>query len=195
MANQGVEGAERVEQSPADRGRRTRSRWRWVVWGLVVLIIAGGIVALAIHWQERTLRNAQRELREGDPWRTLALVSYFLDAHPEHGGALALKARALCLTGQTKAAIKLYEKVGAATAEDVHAWRARVPAAAVLVPHLAAARAGSERGARQCRRPARDHGLPHSAGTVAGGFRECLAVVPTARPGGKGFGLAGGDSP
>jgi tetratricopeptide (TPR) repeat protein len=86
------------------------------------LVAAGGIIALALYWQDRTLRAAQRELQDGDPQRALALVSYFLDAHPEHGGALALKARALSVTGQAAAAIELYEEVGAATVEDLHAW-------------------------------------------------------------------------
>ncbi len=68
------------------------------------------------------LREAQRELQNGDPERALGLVNYFLDTHPEHGRALALKARALTATGRANEAVELYEKVGAASAEDVHAW-------------------------------------------------------------------------
>src|SRR3990167_5439818 len=122
MEIQSVDGVEPDEQSPGDRGRQTRSRWRWAVLSCVTLVAAGGIIALALYWQDRTLRAARRELQDGDPQRALALVSYFLDAHPEHGGALALKARALSVTGQANAAIELYEEVGAATVEDLHAW-------------------------------------------------------------------------
>jgi len=110
------------EMAPDDRGSQSRSRWQW----LAATVVALGIVSLGIagvlYWQERTLRAAQRELHEGNPRRALGLVAYFLDAHPEHGGALALKARALCANGQTTEAIELYERMGAATAEDLHVW-------------------------------------------------------------------------
>ncbi len=102
--------------------RRRRSRWRWVAWSAFALVVAGIVVALVLAWQERMLRAARRELEQGDPRRALALVSYFLDTHPDHGEARALKARALSQTGRAAEAVALYEQVGAATVDDVHAW-------------------------------------------------------------------------
>ena len=78
--------------APQERGRKRPSWRRWIAWSFVAVVAAGAVIALTLYWQESTLREARRDLGDGDPQRALALVSYFLDAHPEHGGALALKA-------------------------------------------------------------------------------------------------------
>jgi tetratricopeptide (TPR) repeat protein len=101
---------------------RPQPRRRRLLWAVVALAAAGGIVFAVLHWQERTLREAQRELQQGNSRRALALVNYFLESHPNHGPALALKARVLSVGGRPQEAVELYEEVGAATTEDLHAW-------------------------------------------------------------------------
>jgi hypothetical protein len=90
METQGVEVVTPLSQEPDARAAGGRQRWRWAVRFAVALVAAGALVALALAWQERTLRAAQQELEQGNPQRALALVSYFLDAHPNHGRARAL---------------------------------------------------------------------------------------------------------
>lgn len=122
MEHAGEMGIGPAEQPTGDGTARPRRLRRWLVGLVAALVVAGGIAALVLRWQERTLHQAKRELASGNPQRALALVSYFLESHPEHGRAMALQARAFCATGRTEAAIGLYEKVGAATVEDLHAW-------------------------------------------------------------------------
>lgn len=52
------------------------------------------------------------------------LVNYFLDSHPQHSRALALKARILVRSDppQDAEAIRIFESIGAATADDLYAW-------------------------------------------------------------------------
>jgi tetratricopeptide (TPR) repeat protein len=101
---------------------RKRARWKWATWPLLVVVIAGGLTVLALRWQERELIKANRELAQGDARRALALASYFLDRHPDHTRAQAVKARALCAVGQPEEAVEIYERIGAATLDDMHAW-------------------------------------------------------------------------
>lgn len=123
VAGPKTDGKEIEEPKPAGAAQsKRRFRMRWLILCLIVLAAAAGAAGLVLYWQEGELREAQRELHSGDPERALALVTYFLDSHPEHGRALALKARALTAIGRAGEAIELYEKVGAASAEDVHAW-------------------------------------------------------------------------
>lgn len=105
---------------------------------LVVVSVAGALaVALGAEWwQEWPLRKARTALAAGDAARAVALTDYFLDAHPDHGEASALKARSLMARGEarvgqgdTRGAVEdarvaagLYDRVGAATPDDMHAW-------------------------------------------------------------------------
>jgi tetratricopeptide (TPR) repeat protein len=52
----------------------------------------------------------------------LALVSYFLESHPGHDQALAVKARALSDLGQAEQALALYDQVGAKTPAETLSW-------------------------------------------------------------------------
>jgi tetratricopeptide (TPR) repeat protein len=124
MEHAGEMGMAPAAQPTGDGTSRPQPRRlrRWLLGLVAALVVACAVTALVLRWQERTLHQAEHELASGDPQRALALVSYFLESHPEHNRAMALQARAFSATGQTGAAIALYEKVGAATVEDLHAW-------------------------------------------------------------------------
>ncbi len=73
-------------------------------------------------WQDRPLRAAEDELARGNAPRALALAEYYLDLHPASGRAESARARALVGLGKGKEAGEIYERVGAATADDLVAW-------------------------------------------------------------------------
>ena len=73
------------------------------------------------------------------PARALALVSYFLDSHPEHGGALALKARALERERPAPARRSNYTKGRGCDRGRPARLGAVLSVAAVVVARLAAA--------------------------------------------------------
>lgn len=104
---------------------------------IVVSVGAALAIAMGVQWsQEWPLRKARTALAAGDANRAVALTDYFLDGHPGHGEAAALKARALMARGEARVAlgdsraavedarvaIGIYDRVGAATPDDMHAW-------------------------------------------------------------------------
>lgn len=73
-------------------------------------------------WQDGPLRDAEAELARGNAPRALALAEYYLDLHPGSGRAEADRARALSALGRADEAIAAYQRVGAATPEELRAW-------------------------------------------------------------------------
>lgn len=97
--------------------------------GLGRLALAAAVLGVALGttlgwqwWQERPLRAAEMELARGNAPRALALAEYFLDLHPGSGRAEAARARALVSLGKGAEASAIYERIGAATADDLVAW-------------------------------------------------------------------------
>lgn len=88
-----------------------------LVGGMLTLIVVFGV----LWWHDRSLREAESALERGEPKYALYLVTKFLEKQPEQTRALALNARALVALGRSAEAISLFERVGAASAEDVHA--------------------------------------------------------------------------
>lgn len=104
---------------------------------VAVSVGAALAIAMGVQWsQEWPLRKARTALAAGEASRAVALTDYFLDGHPGHGEAAALKARALMARGEARVAlgdtrsavddarvaIGIYDRVGAATPDDMHAW-------------------------------------------------------------------------
>ena len=107
-----------------DGGESRRSNpWRrWWVRGSLVIGFAV-LVTLAMQvWQERSLHQARTALSEGDLKYAHFLLTRFLRQHPGHEEASALQARTLVLMGDVDGAMQLFGEVGAASAEDLHAW-------------------------------------------------------------------------
>jgi len=110
--------------TPAKRGLPFRGRrgWQLLAVGAGTVLVAIG-VALGLNlWQERDLARADQALRTGDARRALALSEYFLETHPDHARGEALRARALVAAGRPTEAIAVFERIGGATAEEMHAW-------------------------------------------------------------------------
>lgn len=90
---------------------------------LAISLVGAAVVVGAATWmQEDSLRDAEQALDQNDPERALALVSYFLETNPSHDQALAVKARALADLGDAEEALKLYDRIGAATPAEMHSW-------------------------------------------------------------------------
>lgn len=110
--------------SPKAPSPPTAKRWRRVL--RLATLLLGCMVALAIVlgvlWtRDRGLREAEAALRRDEPKYALYLVTKSLDRQPDQNRALALKARVLVALGRPAEAISLFDRVGVASAEDVHA--------------------------------------------------------------------------
>ena len=107
--------------SPHAAPPRPRRRRRWLALlgiGLCVVLLVGGL-----HWLvERPVRLAEAALDQGQPERALTLVTDFLADDPRHGPALAVRARALVALGKPQEAIRIFDRIGAAEANELHAW-------------------------------------------------------------------------
>ena len=95
---------------------------RWLARiAMITTVIA--VVTVALHlWQERGLTQASAALKRGDAKYAHFLLEGFLNKHPSHHRAMALKAHTLVALGLPDEAIALFDQVGAADVEDVHAW-------------------------------------------------------------------------
>lgn len=100
---------------------RPGSRWRVVRLAVVVVAVTAGALGGAVWWQERPLGEARRKL-DAKPLEALAIVDQFLEDHPRHSRAAALRGRALVLLGRGGDAVRQFDQIGAASAADVHAW-------------------------------------------------------------------------
>lgn len=106
-----------LNTTPSRRGKRHIA---------AILLISIGLAAVAaigiVFWQERSLSQAEVMLSKDRPLDAMLLVDTYLANHPLHGRALAIKARSLSKLGRADEVIHIYEHVGAAEAEDLHAW-------------------------------------------------------------------------
>lgn len=95
---------------------------RWLVRIALILAVVAVVTAGLHLWQERALGQARAALNRGDARYAHFLVEEFLNRHPGHHRAMALQAHALVALGQPDEAIALFDQVGAADVDDVHAW-------------------------------------------------------------------------
>ncbi len=84
------------------------------------LVIVWGIE----RWQSWPLRQGEASLAAGDPERAEAFAGFYLDSHPDDPRGMSLRARSLVALRRGAEAVAIYEEIGAASAEDVHAWAA-----------------------------------------------------------------------
>lgn len=107
---------------PRATPRRGRSSWVRVLIVLsLTIILAGGLAAGTVWLQERPLREVELALDRNDISSALQLTADFLRDRPDHGRCLALRARALVAAGSPGEAIELFDRVGPASSEDLHA--------------------------------------------------------------------------
>ncbi len=111
----------RPEAATNDAPPPRRSR-RWLI-RIVVIIAVVAVATVGLQfWQERALGEAKAALERGDAKYAYFLLDKFLEKHPGHHLAMALQARTLVSLGAPDEAIALFDKVGAADVEDMHAW-------------------------------------------------------------------------
>ncbi len=103
-------------------GRRRRRTFRRLVFWLVPVVLGVLSLLLIPWWNERGLRVAEWQLDSGDAAGALATVDEYLDAQGSTESALALKARILVKLGQPAEALRLIERVGAASIPEMRAY-------------------------------------------------------------------------
>lgn len=105
----------------ATQSNRAASRWRWCIGIVFVLGATAAGLSGAVWWQERPLAEARLKLNS-QPQAALAIVDLFLEDHPQHSRAAALRGQALVRLGRSADAVRQFDQTGAATADDLHAW-------------------------------------------------------------------------
>ena len=103
---------------------RTTRGLRLAVGVFLAIATALGIVWGIERWQSWPLRQGETALAAGDPARAEAFAGFYLEGHPADPRGLSLQARALVALGRGQEAVAIYEEIGAASADDVHAWAA-----------------------------------------------------------------------
>ncbi len=105
-----------------EKKRRPKSgRRRFPIWLAAVLLLAGSLWGIP-WWNERPLRQAESLLNNNNPEAAIKVVDAFLKTDSANSRAVALKARALVGLGQAAEALRLIERVGAASVEEMRAY-------------------------------------------------------------------------
>ncbi|MFM7867477.1 MAG: tetratricopeptide repeat protein [Planctomycetaceae bacterium] len=102
--------------------RRRRRSVRRLLFFLVPVLLGGLSLLLIPWWSERGLRVAEWQLESGDAAGALATVDEYLRSQGGAESALALKARVLVKLGQPAEALRLIERVGAASVPEMRAY-------------------------------------------------------------------------
>ena len=123
------ERAERVSvasevPSSIRSGRRPRTARARLFWALLtVVVVSSSAVGLVIWYeQDRPLHEIESALKTRQTSLALQLAGRYLREHPDDARALVIKARILVEAGQLSEALRLFHRVGAADAVDLHAW-------------------------------------------------------------------------
>ncbi len=104
--------------------RQPRSAWLRPLGALLgVGLIALGVIWFVVWYQhDRPLRDIDAALKKGKRSDALKLVSLFLRDHPDDVRAEILRARILVDIGQLTEALRVFHRIGASDATDLHAW-------------------------------------------------------------------------
>jgi len=112
-----------VSDKSSSAGRRDFSN---LVRRIVLLMLCLSVTAAAVWgvywWRAWPLARAESLLEQGESRKALEEIDAYLKDHPGEQRALVLKARVLVKRGQWSIAIRMFEKYGAATAAELHAW-------------------------------------------------------------------------
>ncbi|HJN08417.1 MAG TPA: tetratricopeptide repeat protein [Pirellulaceae bacterium] len=114
---------ENAEPDPPANVPPAKKRIRRLLVRIAVIVTVVVFVTVALHlWQERVLGEASAALERGDAKYAHYLLEGFLNRHPGHQRAMALQAHTFVALGLPDKAIVLFDQIGAADVEDVHAW-------------------------------------------------------------------------
>ena len=113
-----------VPSSIRGGGRRSRSARTRLFWALLtVFTVAASVVGLVIWYeQDRPLHQIESALKAHQTPLAMQLVGRYLREHPDDVRAQIIKARILVEAGQLAEALRLFHRVGASDATDLHAW-------------------------------------------------------------------------
>lgn len=113
-----------VASTPAETSPKA-GRWpaRRLIAVLATVVLTAALLSFAITWwRDRPLAQANAALDAGRPVEALRIVNELLRSRPGDGPASAVKARALVAVGRFREAAALFEKHGAATDDELHAF-------------------------------------------------------------------------
>ena len=113
-----------VVPSSIRRGRRPRTARVRLLWALLtVVLVSSSVVGLVVWYeQDRPLNEIEAALKAHQTSLALQRVGRYLREHPDDARAQVLKARILVEGGQLAEALRLFHRVGASDAADLHAW-------------------------------------------------------------------------
>ena len=104
--------------------RRRRSALARLFWALLsVAVVSSSVVGLVIWYdQDRPLHEIEAALKAHQIPLALQRVGRYLREHPDDVRAQTIKARILVEAGQLSEGLRLFHRVGASDAADLHAW-------------------------------------------------------------------------
>ncbi|MEY4176646.1 MAG: hypothetical protein RLY70_220 [Planctomycetota bacterium] len=111
-----------AESAAVTIGSRQRSRRRRWLFAMAALVAAAAATWAVLEYQERPLLHAAREFQAGKAARALAWSNYYLEGRPDDSRAQMWKARALVELNRPVEALAIFERVNAASFDEVHAW-------------------------------------------------------------------------
>ncbi len=114
--NSGSARADKVTR----RSRRSLARWGALV--LFAIAVVGGVLVSMARQQEQALGAVEELLTAGDLRDAHREVAAYQRKYPDDGRMNGLRARILLKEGQPREAAQLFERYGAASAVDLHAW-------------------------------------------------------------------------
>lgn len=109
------------QPSETDAKATIPGRQRWLKRVLAVVVMVATVLLGMLWWQERQLCEAAIALEKGDAKYAMYLVTRVLQRNPNNTRALAIQARGFVDLGYSEDAIKIFDHIGAASAEDTHA--------------------------------------------------------------------------
>lgn len=104
---------------PQDRPKRRLTFGR-----LLVVLIATVLLVVFMLWLgESDLRKGEQALKDGDYRYALFVADEYLKQRPDNSRALSIRARAMVnMNAPADEILKIFDKIGAATVEETHAW-------------------------------------------------------------------------
>lgn len=113
-------GSARADDKVSRRGRRSLARWGALV--LFAIAVVSGVLVWMARRQEQALAAVEEFLTAGDLRAANREVAAYQREYPDDNRVIGLRARILLKAGQPREAAQLFERYGAASAVDLHAW-------------------------------------------------------------------------
>ena len=113
-------GSARADDTVSRRVRRSLTRWG-ALFVIAMAVVSGVLVSMARR-QEQALAAVERLLAAGDLPAAIREVAAYQREYPDDRRVIGLRARMLLKAGKPREAAQFFERYGAASAVDLHAW-------------------------------------------------------------------------